>query len=212
MERAAAGGLSDLLAAAKPVGNQQGAIGSFPNGGQETPLADGHRQLVVFAPLEAECAGHATATGLGLGRVEADRSQSSFLGGHPYGRLLVAVAVQDSLAGEATRQGGVELVRMSLYEGAKADGQFIEPLGPRIAGEQVRKLIVEDGLARWLQDDHRHPRVEFRLERVEHLAEQSACLLEEAAVVERTATTQVCPWHLDREPGGLENPQRRQPL
>ena len=147
MERAAAGGLSDLLAAAKPVGDQQGAIGSFPNSGQETPLADGHRQLVVFAPFEAECAGHATATGLGLGRVEANRSQSGLLGGHAHGRLLVAVAVQDRVADEATRQGGAELPRMSPDESAKADGQLIEPLGARIAGEQVRQLIVEDGLA-----------------------------------------------------------------
>ena len=135
------------------------------------------------------------------------------VGGHPDQCLLVAVAVQDGRGRQTAGQRRPERVRVALRR--TRPGRTTIPssrFARGSAGEQVRQLVVEDRLARRLQHHDRHARVQLRLERVEDLAEQPAALLQEAAVVERPAAAQVRARHLDREAGGLQNPQRRQSL
>jgi len=69
VERPAARGLADLLAAAEAV-REEGGFGSFPDGRQEDPLGAGHGDLVV---AEAEASRHAAAAfeEAGVGSEEA---------------------------------------------------------------------------------------------------------------------------------------------
>ena len=69
---------------------------------QQRLLAAGHRHLVVVG-LEAEGAGEAAAAGVEEGDVEAGLGEKVAVGPHAHHRLVVAVAVDDGLAGELRR-------------------------------------------------------------------------------------------------------------
>ena len=99
MEGVAVGLLRDLFAAAETVGYDQPVGGSLADGGEEFEFSDGFGD-VVFIFFEAEGSGHAAAAGGGRGVVDAHAMEDGFFGGHSHDGFMVAVAVDESAAGE----------------------------------------------------------------------------------------------------------------
>lgn len=70
MDGFSVGGVGDLVATAKAAGDDDGVGGAGANGGEEAVLADLERHFVMFFFI-TEGAGHAAATGVDLGDIEA---------------------------------------------------------------------------------------------------------------------------------------------
>lgn len=77
--------LGDLFATTETVGDDQPVGWCAAHGGEKFELADGDGQVVpVVVPiaLEAERAGHATASWSGAVEIDAEAVQDSLFGGH----------------------------------------------------------------------------------------------------------------------------------
>src|SRR5580692_3990343 len=86
------GGLGDLRAAAKPVGEHCGGRGGGANGGKQDLLASRDRDVVVTA-FETEVARQAAASGVEHLVVDPGRSEQCRVGSEAGGRVLVAMGL-----------------------------------------------------------------------------------------------------------------------
>src|SRR5436305_14657139 len=102
MERAAAGRLGDLGAAAEAVGEERGGGIGAADGGEEGALGDGERYMVMVAG-EAESAGHAAAAGVEEAGLGAEAGEERTVGREPHHRVVMAVRVDEHRAGRVER-------------------------------------------------------------------------------------------------------------
>ena len=193
--------LGDLLAAAETVGYDQPVGGSLADGGEEFQFAYGFRNG-VFISFEAEGSGHAAASGGGRGVVDAHALEDGFFGGHLHDRFVVAVAVDQSAAGEF---GEREIFGALLEKFAEQEDLFRERLGAFVFGEKVGEFVAKDAGAAWFQDDDGGGGFDFGEELVHDLEEQALGAIEHSYVVERAAAAEVGAGDGYVESGGFED-------
>ena len=150
----------DLLAAGDAGRHDERVrVRRFHRGG-EPAVAERDGQVIVLA-LEAERAGHATASGIDLADVVARPLQHGHRRRRADHGLLVAVAVQQHLApvavGEAQGQPALALAQEELLEEQALLGHRARVVG----AQQVDPLVAQGQRARGLEphDGHAPPRV-----------------------------------------------------
>lgn len=202
MEGAAGGVLSDLLPAAKAVGQQDGLGLCPPDGREEDALGQSLRNLIFFA-LEAEWASHSAAAGVEQGDFGSGAAEQVDLGVHFEGRFVVTVAVEkDALSGEA---GRAVIRRVPREEIAEQEALIAEATRARVIGEEVTKLVVEDAGAGGFEKNDGKARVDLRGQGFEDALEITARGGEEAEVIEWASAAEMLPWKPDVEPRGFED-------
>ena len=97
MKGATGRALGDLFAATEAVGDDEPVGRGLADGGEQFDFADGNGH-VIFIRLEAEGAGHAAAAGSRAVEVDAEAAQDGLFRRHLHQRLVMAVAVENSLA------------------------------------------------------------------------------------------------------------------
>ena len=188
VEGAARRVLGDLLAAAEAVGDEDGFGRSGADGGQENALADGLRDSEFFA-FEAEGACHAAAAGVQKRDGCAGAAEDRDFVGHLHHGFVMAVAVEDDSL--ARKVGRLEVGRVAGEEFAQEEGLVAQALGAGVAGEEVDKLVAEDGGATRFKEDEGESGVDLRGEVAEDFFEIASCCGEESEVVERATAANV---------------------
>ena len=140
----------------------------------------------MLAPLVAEGAGETTAAGVRIVGLDADPGEKLGVVLDADQRPLMAVRVHG-----ARRPSGV-----GSNDGAcssrSCERSMLWSRSRRVlvVGEELAQLVLEDGEAARLEDDHRQTGPEVGAERVEHLSQVAPCAVEHAKVVERAAAAQ----------------------
>src|SRR4029077_2532962 len=132
MQRLAAGGLDNLLAATEAVGDDQCVARGVANLWQQDSLADAHGDLVVIA-LESERAGHSAASGVRLLDIESDLAHYLQLGLELHDRRVMTMRLHERFALQARQ---LEPVALTIDEFAQRHRSLAEALGVFVRGEK----------------------------------------------------------------------------
>ena len=197
--------LSDLFAATEAVGNHDGIRPGGLNGGQQVLVGDGFRYFELIG-FKAERASHAAAAGLddfNAGSSAAQKRDSVSRAAED--RFAMAVAVDENLRSFEATRGEDKIGSTSSEPAGKEPDLFTEPLGSRMAGEELEQFVFENAGAAWLEKDEGQTGVDLGSQAVEDLREIRACGGEETEVVERSSTAEVAWRNLDVEAGLSEN-------
>src|SRR5712691_47009 len=92
--------------------------------------------------------------------------------------------------GPALQLRGLEVLSLPLKELAERKCLLLEPPGAFIMREEVRQFVAEDGHAARLKPDYRCARVDFRLQRVQYLAQEPFGGVEHPEIIERAPAAQ----------------------
>src|SRR5690242_1591583 len=85
---------------------------------------------------------------------------------------------------------GLEVLRLPLKELAEYICLILERSGAFIMWEEVGQCVAEGGHAARLKSDNRCARVDFRLQRVQSLAQESFGAVEPAEIIQRSPAAQ----------------------
>src|SRR5215469_8804048 len=202
MQGLARSALCDLLAAAESVGNDEPVVGRPADGGEKLEFADGGGDLVVLG-MEAEGASHAAAAGSGRLEVNAETAEEGFLGGHLHERFVMAVSVDEGVAGELWETGaGREFL---LEKFAEQQGLLAEGLGALVVRKQIGEFIAEYGDAGRFESNDGDAGFDLRLELIEDFEQQAFGAVEHAKVVKGASAAQIGARDTHAKSGGLKD-------
>src|SRR5947208_3334404 len=135
MQSTPVGALFDLCLAAKPVGNNQISVAGLAYLRQQDSLTAFNGNVVLRPFFKAKGAGHPAAAGFERLYVQSHRFEQLLLGRHAHHRLVMAVAVKQSVT---VQLWDAEVGSISAQKLRQREGLFVESFGIDIVWVQVQ--------------------------------------------------------------------------